>query len=104
VSRDQPPNRTADTGDQLTVVFNEALASTVPSDAFVQVRRTNGALQVIRNQADGLFRVSGSTLTIDLAPGFSAGPYPLTVVDAGRITDVAGNPWSVETSPDRVID
>jgi hypothetical protein len=104
VDRDAPTTDNADGGDRLQLVFNETMTAP-PADAFIQVRRTNGALQVLRNQADALFSLSGgTTINIDLAPGVNVGPYPLTVVDAGRITDVAGNTWSVGTSPDRVID
>ena len=53
---------------------------------------------------NALFRVSGSTLTIDLSIGFSAGPYPLEILEAGRVTDLAGNTWAVAASPDRRFD
>ena len=103
VSRDAGVVGTADAGDQLTAVFNEPLAAPA-ADAFVQVRTTTGALVVIRNQSNALFRVSDRTLTIELGIGFSAGAYPLDIVDAGRITDLAGNSWAVTASPDRRYD
>jgi hypothetical protein len=103
VSRDVGSSGTADAGDQLTIVFDETLAA-APADAFVVVRRQDGQLVVLRNQSGTLFRVSGGALTIDLGIGVNVGPYPLTITEAGRITDPAGNTWSVDTSPDRVLD
>ena len=105
VTRDAGAAGTADAGDQITVQFDEDLRP-APADAFVQVRRADGELATIRNSGGPLppFRVSGRTLTIELPVGASVGPYPLVVTEAGRITDVAGNPWDVASSPDRVID
>jgi hypothetical protein len=82
------------------VVFSEAIAAPA-ADAFVQVRTQAGTLVTIRNRGNAVFTSSGSTLTIDLGVGFNAGPYPIDAVEAGGITDPAGNSWAVGASPDR---
>jgi hypothetical protein len=102
-SRDFGSAGVADAGDRLTIVFDENLASPA-ADAFLRVRTTDGQLVTIRNRSNSLFSVSGNTLSIDLNIGFNAGPYPLEIVEAGRITDVAGNTYDVVNSADKVID
>lgn len=98
IAQDFGMARVADTGDQLTVVFDEAMAGP-QGGAFVQVTDAEGQSATLRNSGGATFRVEDRTLTIDLdEPGVRAGFYPLTITAAGGITDRSGNNWDVAES------
>ncbi len=116
-----------DTGDVVTVAFNELMAATVSGDK-IRVTDADGTIADVTcgpsgnatcswnataSTIGGVSYPAGQVLTVTLTadpvvltgfggtqPGVS---IPATVIDSALITDAAGNAWNIPGSPDKTI-